>query len=417
MPDPGKRIVIAGSGAAGLMAAGSAVGDVTVLEKMPRPGMKLAITGKGRCNLTNIAPLDVFLSHFGPNGRFLKFAFSEFFSRELISLLESLGVPVVTERGGRVFPVSNEAGDVVDALVRRAQKNGARFRLKTKVKRLVVQDGRVAGVEIDRPDGPEFIPADSVILACGGLSYSGTGSTGDGFAMAKAAGHTIIPTRPALVPLVTVQDTKPIQGLALKNVRVTLWVAGKKTADDFGEMLFTHFGLSGPIILSLSRAAVDGLSAKHLVQISIDLKPALDEKKLDARLLRDLEASGKKRVENIFKDLLPASLIPVALDATRIPADKPGHQVKSEERKRLRVWLKDFRFDVAGHRGYSEAIITAGGVSLREVDPKTMQSKLIRGLYFAGETLDLDADTGGYNLQAAFSTGRLAGLAASIYDG
>ena len=413
MPDPVRRIVIVGAGAAGLMAAGSATGDVTVLEKMPRPGMKLAITGKGRCNLTNIAPLDIFLSHFGSNGRFLKFAFSEFFSQDLISLLESLSVSTVTERGGRVFPVSNEAGDVVNALVLHAKENGARFRFKTKVKRLNIQDGKICGVEIDRPEGPEFITADAVILACGGLSYSGTGSTGDGFAMAKAAGHTIIPTRPALVPLVTSQDTKPVQGLALKNVRVTLWVAGKKAADDFGEMLFTHFGLSGPVILSLSRAAVDGLSAGHPVQIFIDLKPALDEKKLDARLLRDLEASGKKRIDNIIKDLLPLRLIPICLDAARIPAEKPGHQVKSEERKRLRVWLKDFRFDVTGHRGYSEAIITAGGVSLREVYAKTMESKIIRGLYFAGETLDIDADTGGYNLQAAFSTGRLAGLAAS----
>ncbi|MCK5635755.1 MAG: aminoacetone oxidase family FAD-binding enzyme, partial [Anaerolineales bacterium] len=256
--------------------------------------------------------------------------------------------------------------------------------------------------------------ATSVIIATGGASYPGTGSTGDGYGLAEAVGHTIIPIRPALVPLETPGKIAPrLQGLSLRNVNARLMVDGKKQAEAFGEMLFTHFGLSGPIILSLSRKVVDALRANHEVEISIDLKPALDDAKLDARLMRDFDTHGKRHFRTLLQDLLPRKLIQVCIDLTGIPADKRAHQITSAERKRLRTWLKDFRFQISGHRSFAQAIVTAGGVSTREVNPRSMASLIVDGLYFAGEVLDLDADTGGYNLQAAFSTGWLAGLSAA----
>jgi predicted Rossmann fold flavoprotein len=289
------------------------------------------------------------------------------------------------------------------------------------VERLVVEGERVVGV-VSRnqvyaaalTEKPGFYPADAVIVATGGASYPGTGSTGDGYRMAESVGHTITPIRPALVPLETAGDVAPrLQGLSLRNVSVRVWVDGKKRAEAFGEMLFTHFGISGPIILSLSGQIVDALRQGQDVRLSIDLKPALDERKLDARLLRDLDAHGKRQFRALLKDLLPAKLIPVCMDLTSISPYKVGHQITARERKRLRVWLKDFRLEVTGHRPLEEAIITAGGLSTREIDPRTMASRLIKGLYFAGEVLDVDADTGGYNLQAAFSTGWLAGRSAA----
>jgi hypothetical protein len=261
---------------------------------------------------------------------------------------------------------------------------------------------------------PGFLRADAVIVATGGASYPGTGSTGDGYRLAESVGHTIVPIRPALVPLETAGDVAPrLQGLSLHNVNVRLWINGKKQAEAFGEMLFTHFGVSGPIILSLSGRIVDALRQGRRVTLSIDLKPALDERKLDARLLRDLDAHGKRQFRTLLKDLLPSKLIPVCTDLTSISPYKVGHQITAQERKRLRTWLKDFRLEVTGHRPLAEAIITAGGVDVREIDPRTMASRLVDGLYFAGEVLDVDADTGGYNLQAAFSTGWLAGRSAA----
>jgi len=274
----------------------------------------------------------------------------------------------------------------------------------------LIEDGRVTGVVT----AAQVFRAGAVIVATGGASYPGTGSTGDGYELARSVGHTIVPSRPALVPLITSGSTAPrLQGLSLRNVSLSVWVAGRKAEQAFGEMLFTHFGISGPIVLTLSRAVVDALRSGKRVAVSIDLKPALDEKKLDARLLRELNSHGKRRYHTMLKELLPQKLIPVCVAQTGVPADKVCHQITGAERKRLRTWLKNFRLEVTGHRSFRHAIVTAGGVSTREVDPRTMASRLAEGLYFAGEVLDVDADTGGYNLQAAFSTGWVAGRAAA----
>ena len=405
-----------------MMAAGQAAeqgAETLLLEKMYRPGRKLRITGKGRCNLTNVAPVSRFISHFGPNGRFLRQAFSRFFSAELVVFLDRLGIRTVTERGGRVFPVSDQAQDIVDALSAWARKSGVTLRARSSVEGLLVEGKSVNGVRIgkgstDQSIAERIFRADAVIVATGGASYPITGSTGDGYRLAKSAGHTVVPIRPALVPLETAGETAPkLQGLSLRSVNIQVLIDGKKRAEAFGEMLFTHFGLSGPIILSSSRLVVDALRLHQRVILSIDLKPALDQRKLNERLLRDLEAHGKQKFRTLLKELLPAKLIPVCIDLTGIPPDKVGHQITAEERKRLRLWLKDFRLEVTGYRPFNDAIITAGGVDTKEVDPRTMASRLVEGLYFAGEVLDIDADTGGYNLQAAFSTGWLAGRSAA----
>jgi predicted Rossmann fold flavoprotein len=411
-----RRVIVVGAGAAGLMAAGQAAemgAETLLLEKMDRPGRKLRIAGKGRCNLTNAAPVSEFIAHFGPNGRFLRQAFHQFFNADLVAFFEELGVRTVTERGGRVFPVSDQAQDVVDALVQWVRNQGVTLRTRSPVERLLVEGERVVGVLVSR--GAVY-RTDAVIVATGGASYPTTGSTGDGYRLAESVGHIIVPIRPALVPLETAGDVAPrLQGLSLRNVTVRVWVDGKKRAETFGEMLFTHFGLSGPIILSLSRQVVDALRLGQRVILSIDLKPALDEGKLDARLLRDLDAHGKRHFRTLLKGLLPSKLIPVCLDLTGIPPDKLAHQITSKERQRLRTWLKHFRLEVTGYRPFTEAIITAGGVDVREVNPRTMASRLVKGLYFAGEVLDVDADTGGYNLQAAFSTGWVAGRSAARF--
>lgn len=424
----GRRVIVVGGGAAGLMAAGQAAklgAQTLLLEKMDRPGRKLRITGKGRCNLTNVAPLSEFITHFEPNGRFLRQAFHRFFTSDLVDFFEGLGVRTVTERGGRVFPVQGQAQEVVGALVEWVGRCGVTLKTNSPVERLLLEKEGVVGVQLARPSG-RLYRAHAVIVATGGASYPATGSTGDGYRFAESVGHTVIPIRPALVPLETAGDTAPrLQGLSLRNVAVRAYVsprgrsalaegpAGAKQREAFGEMLFTHFGVSGPIILSLSRQIVDALRRDQRVTLSIDLKPALDERKLDARLLRDLDTHGKQQFRTLLKGLLPHKLIPVCIDLIDISPDKPGHQITAEERKRLRIWLKDFRLEVTGYRPFREAIITAGGVDTREVDPRTMASRLVEGLYFAGEVLDVDADTGGYNLQAAFSTGWLAGRSAA----
>ena len=402
------RVIVVGGGPAGLMAAGQAASlgaETLLLEKMDRPGRKLGITGKGRCNLTNVAVLSDFITHYGPNGRFLRQAFSRFFTHELIAFIEALGVSTVTERGGRVFPVSGRAGDVVNALMRWVKDCGVILKPGSVVERLLVENGRIEGVEAAR-----VFRADAVIIACGGASYPDTGSTGDGYGLAGSGGHTIVPIRPALVPLETAGDAAlRLQGLTLRNVTCSVWINGKKRTKAFGEMLFTSFGLSGPIILTLSRQVVDALRSGRNVILSIDLKPALDRRKLDARILRDLDDHGRKHFRALLKELLPGKLIPVCMDLTGISPERVGHQITAQERKRLLTWLKDFRLEVTGYRPFTEAIVTAGGVDTKEVDPRTMCSRLVKGLYFAGEVLDIDGDTGGYNLQAAFSTGWVAG--------
>ena len=411
------KVIVVGGGPAGLMAAGQASlsgAQVFLIEKMERPGRKLAITGKGRCNLTNDTELSEFLTHFGRNSRFLRGAFHRFFVPELLEFFRQLGIQTVTERGGRIFPVRNDANEIVTALVNWANATGVIIRPNTRVNQLVLTENRISGVIVRNPNSTtEKINADAVIIATGGASYPGTGSTGDGYRLAKSAGHSITPIRPALVPLVTVGNLAArLQGLSLKNVGIKVFADSRKIADEFGEMLFTHFGLSGPVILTISKLVVDALNAKQKVRISIDLKPALDDQKLDLRLQRDFAQHGKMQFKTVLKELLPQKLIPVCLDLIKIPPEKTCNQITTAERRRLRLWLKNFNFDISGHRGFSEAIITAGGVALNEVDSQTLQSKIVQGLYFAGEILDLDADTGGYNLQAAFSTGWLAGQSA-----
>jgi predicted Rossmann fold flavoprotein len=416
------RIIVIGAGPAGLMAAGQAAllgADVLLLEKMNRPGLKLGITGKGRCNLTNIGALSDTIAHFGPNGSFLRQAFSRFFNSDLIAFFEDLGVPIVTERGGRVFPESGKAHDIVAALVKWNKSCGVTLKTRSQVESLLTEEGRVAGVRVkkfsrDKALDDKVYGARAIIITTGGASYPATGSTGDGYLLAQSVGHRLVPVRPALVPLETEGDTaKGLIGLGLKNVRIRLLIDEKRCAEAFGEMLFTGFGVSGPVILSLSRLAVNALMSGQTVALSIDLKPALDEARLDARLIRDLDSYGRQLFRSILKQLLPAKLIPVCIALTGIPADKLAHQITSEDRKRLRGWLKDFRLKVTGFRPFTEAIVTAGGIDLKEVDPRTMESRLAEGLYFAGEILDLDADTGGYNLQAGFSTGWVAGMAAA----
>ena len=411
------KVIVVGGGPAGLMAAGQASlsgAQVFLIEKMERPGRKLAITGKGRCNLTNATELSEFLTHFGRNSRFLRGAFHRFFVPELLEFFRQLGIQTVTERGGRIFPVRNDANEIVTALVNWANATGVIIRPNTRAEQLVLSENRISGVIVRNPNSTtEKLNTDAVIIATGGASYPGTGSTGDGYRLAKSAGHSITPIRPALVPLVTVGNLAArLQGLSLKNVGIKVFADSRKIADEFGEMLFTHFGLSGPVILTVSKLVVDALNAKQKVRISVDLKPALDDQKLDLRLQRDFAQHGKMQFKSVLKEFLPQKLIPVCLDLIKIPPEKTCNQITTAERRRLRLWLKNFNFDISGHRGFGEAIITAGGVALNEVDSQTLQSKIVQGLYFAGEILDLDADTGGYNLQAAFSTGWLAGQSA-----
>ena len=405
-------LIVIGGGPAGLLAAATAAGhgvSTLILERMDRPGRKLRICGKGRGNIGNTAPLDEFLTHFGRNFRFLRPALSHFFTKDTIALLSELGVPTKEERGGRLFPVSDSAQDLVDAFVRNARSKGVKIRTGCRVRGIARTD---EGFTVSC--GAETLQAGKIILCTGGASYPATGSTGDGYELAKSLGHGIEPIAPALIPLVTAGETaKRLQGLSLKNVRVELRIDGKKAGEDMGEMLFTHFGLSGPLILTLSKAAVRAVDQGKKTEILIDLKPALDPAKLDARLLRDLGEHGKMHMENLLRGLMPPKLIPVCLDQTGLAGDRAAHQISAEERKRLRLWLKEFRFTVSGYRPLREAIITSGGVPLPEVNPKTMQSKLCPGLFLAGEVLDMDADTGGFNLQAALSTGYLAGLSAS----
>ncbi|MBI5328474.1 MAG: NAD(P)/FAD-dependent oxidoreductase [Deltaproteobacteria bacterium] len=408
-----KKVIVIGGGAAGIMAAGRAAelgADVTLLEKMKSPGIKISITGKGRCNLTSGEDMDRFIEAFGPNGKFLINVFAKFFSHDLINFFESIGVKTMLERGQRIFPLSGSAKDVVKAMITYLNKEGVKIITGATVKRILAQDNKV--VAVDTNQGVFY--GDAVILATGGASYPETGSTGDGYDMAKNLGHTIIPIRPALVPLEVkeayVKDD--LQGLALNHVLASVYLDGDKIAEAFGEMLFTHFGLSGPIILTLSKTVVDSL-ARGKVEISIDLKPALSREKLDARFLREIKEHGNKNIDNLLKNLLPQSMIPVIIRLAGISPDKKAHQLTAEERAGLVTILKDIRFTITRSRPMQEAIVTAGGISIKEIDPKTMESKIVKGLYICGEIIDVDAKTGGYNLQAAFSTGWTAGTTAA----
>lgn len=411
-----EPIVVVGGGASGMMAAGRAAAlgaPVLLLEKTPKLGNKLRITGKGRCNLTNSAPWSDFVARFGPNGRFLYGAFSHFFADDLRAFLADRGVPTVLERGGRVFPEASNADLVAEALVRYLREGGVAIRRRIPVTRLLTAAGRAVGVEAE---GREF-RGQAVIVATGGASYPGTGSTGDGYRLLAEVGHTIVPPRPALVPLLVAEPfVARLRGLSLRNVRATLLVDGRAGPSQFGEMLFTPFGVSGPIVLTLSKQAAEA-AEQGRAELSIDLKPALTDEQLDARLRRDFDAHGRRSYRRLLDGLLPRLLVDIFVELTGIAAGKPASQITSAERARLRGLLRDLRLTVVGSRPLAEAIITAGGVAVDEVDPRTMESRRIRGLYCCGEVIDVDADTGGYNLQAAFSTGFAAGEAAARASG
>ncbi len=406
-----KKIIVIGAGPAGLMAAGKAAEQgarVTILEKKDKAGSKLRITGKGRCNITADVDQDSLIKGIPGNGRFLYSALHEFSNYDLIRFFNERGLNTKVERGNRVFPESDNAQDVVDLLYNYASQAGVNIQTSVTVEGIRVDDGKVKG--IDTKSGA--IAADAVIIATGGLSYPGTGSTGDGYRWARRLGHNIVEPRPGLVPL-TVEEPwiKELQGLSLKNVAAAAYTAeGKKINSDFGELLFTHFGLSGPIILSMSRDIGQYMyRSKKNVELKLDLKPALSEEKLDERLLRDLEKYSRKLFKNSLNDLMPQKLIPIFITLSSIDPEKPCNQIIRAERLQMVKLLKKFTFTVNATRPIAEAIVTAGGVSIKEVNPKTMESKLIRDLYFAGEVLDIDGYTGGYNLQAAFSTGYVAG--------
>lgn len=411
-----KRVVVIGAGAAGLMAAISSAragAAVTLLEKMPQIGRKLMITGKGRCNITNACAMQDMIPMIPGNGKFLFGAFHKFTNRDIITLLEENGLSVKVERGGRVFPQSDKALDVVKTFEKILQKENVTLRLHARVTTLHSANGMLTGVEC--ADGKVY-PADAVILTTGGASYPGTGSTGDGYTLAKKQGHTIMPLRPALVPLESDdEEIRALQGLSLKNIRGTLWEGEKILGEEFGEMLFTHFGVSGPIILTLSCQAANrwAKSPQALLDLSIDLKPALSEEQLDQRIQRDFQKYSRKQLKTGLQDLLPRSMIAVIIDRSCLKEDQVVNQITRVERKRLVQTLKRFMVPLTGTRPLSEAIVTAGGVNTKEINPSTFASKLVPNLYFAGEVMDVDGYTGGYNLQAAWSTGYVAGCNAA----
>ncbi len=408
-----NRVIVIGGGAAGMMAAGTAAergAQVTLLEKNDRLGKKLYITGKGRCNVTNDCAPEEFFQNVPRNPRFLYSAVYGFAPRDAMAFFEGLGCALKTERGNRVFPVTDRSASVIDALRAWLRKSGVRVVHET-AERILTQDGAAAAVRTEAG----LHPADRVILAAGGCSYPLTGSTGDGYRMAAELGHTIVPVEGSLVPLVEKGHwCKQMQGLSLRNISIRMVnQKGRCVYEEFGELLFTHFGLSGPVILSASAH----MKPDEQYRIVIDLKPALDEQKLDQRLLRDFEQYQNRNFENVLHELLPKAMVPVAVRRSGIDPEQKVHSVTRQQRLALVQLLKHFDVEIACKAPIEDAIVTSGGVKVGEIDPKTMQSKLVRGLYFAGEIIDVDAYTGGFNLQIAWSTGRAAGIAAAEKSG
>lgn len=398
-----------GGGAAGMMAAIAAAKQghcVTLLEKNEKLGKKIYITGKGRCNVTNACEMDKLFENMVSNPKFLYSAFYDYTNVQVMDLLKEAGCPLKIERGERVFPVSDHASDIIAALERTLKKKGVKVQLGTTVKNIFAKNGCVTGVELERN---QRMDADAVVIATGGLSYPSTGATGDGYRMAEALGHTVKECTPALVPMEIGEEwCKELQGLSLKNVTLTMRCGNKQVYHGFGEMLFTHFGISGPLVLSAS-SYYGKCKDKSQISVGIDLKPALSEEQLDRRILREFEQNPNKQFKNVVGSLYPSKLIPVMIALSGIEGEKKIHEITKEERKRLLTATKQLTMQVKGLRDFNEAIITQGGIHVKEVNPSTMESKLVSGLYFAGEILDLDGLTGGFNLQIAWSTGHLAG--------
>ncbi|MBR3134200.1 MAG: NAD(P)/FAD-dependent oxidoreductase [Clostridia bacterium] len=401
------KTIIIGGGPAGMLAAISAKkqkNEVILLEKMHQLGKKLSITGKGRCNITSsLETTQEFIDNIPGNGRFLYSALKNFDNDDIIELL---GIPVKEERGHRIFPKSDKASDVVEAL--KNKLDGVRVITDIKAEEIIVNNGKVEGVKTDKG----IFKADKVVLATGGKSYPQTGSTGDGYKIAKQLGHTIIETKPSLIAMTMENESlkycTELQGLSLRNVRITIYESNTKVYEDFGEMIFTNFGISGPIVLSASAHLVR--TKLRNAKIEIDLKPALSEQKLNDRVLRDFEKYKNKELKNSLNDLLPRKIIPVIIERSRIDQNKKVNEITKQERQKIIKLLKCFELEIKGFRPIKEAIITRGGVSTKEINPKTMESKLVKGLFFAGEIIDVDAYTGGFNLQIAYSTGFTAGL-------
>ncbi|MBU3959198.1 MAG: NAD(P)/FAD-dependent oxidoreductase [Candidatus Omnitrophica bacterium] len=410
-----KKIVVVGAGPAGMMAAIRASQlqpGIVLIEKNPQPGKKLLLSGKGRCNLTNACNLDPFINKFSDHGEFLRDAFKKFFNLGLMQFFETRNLKLKVERQLRVFPVNNRAGSILGVLKKELYKNKVKALYGACLKDIFIQGNKVKGLLLR--DG-KVIPAQRLILATGGLSFSFTGSTGEGIDMARKLGHRISPSRAGLVPLETSQQyPRLLKGLALKNIRLKFSDGKKEIISPIGELLFTDFGISGPLVLSLSGKIVDWLKENKEVYVEIDLKPALSREQLDARLAREFKLNTKKSIRNTLRSLLPGSLVDVFIDMAEIIPDKKVSQITRTERQRVISLLKNLRLNITRSRPIEEAMITRGGLDLRDINPRTMESRLIKGLYFAGEMIDVDADTGGFNLQAAFSTGYLAGESAAL---
>lgn len=415
MSGQNSTVLIVGGGAAGMMAAVTAArcgSNVHLFEKNDRLGKKLFITGKGRCNITNAADIEDLFCSVVTNPKFLYSGFYTFSNMQAVEFFEELGVKTKVERGGRVFPLSDHSSDVIQALAREMKNLGVTVSLNSEVKELIEEEGKTTGVRLS--DGRE-ISGDAVIVATGGISYPSTGSTGDGYRFARETGHKVTELLPSLVPMVVKESyAGELMGLSLRNISIRVTDGKKKLYEEFGEMLFTHYGVTGPVILSASSVVGKKLKERELT-LHIDLKPALDEEQLDKRVLREFEANHNRLFRNSVDSLFPAKLRPVMVELSGIPDDKKVNEITREERLNFVRLIKDFKMTLTGLRGYSEAIITKGGVSVKDIDPGTMESKKSSGLYFAGEVLDLDALTGGYNLQIAWSTGYLAGMNAGLH--
>lgn len=409
------NIVVIGGGASGMMAAGTAGyygGNVTLLEKNSRTGRKILVTGKGRCNITNDCDKDTFIANVPTNPRFLYSAINNFDSQDTIGFFNDLGLETKVERGNRVFPVTDKAMDVADTLLSFVKSNGVKIYEST-AKSIETENGKIVGVT---DTNNRFFPCNKVILATGGMSYPGTGSTGDGYKIASQLGHTVTEIKPSLVGLVSDDSfCSELQGLSLRNVNLVAYENNKEIFSQFGEMLFTHRGISGPLVLSASSHMRD--FGKKSYRVSVDLKPALSLEKLDLRLQKDFLKHNNNQINNSFKELLPKKLIPVILELWGVPKTKKCNSITKEERQALGKLLKNFVINIKSPASIKEAIITSGGISTKEINPKTMESKLVPNLYFCGELIDVDAYTGGFNLQIAFSTGRLAGYYSVIKEG